>query len=295
MTPAFARFVLPARATPELWRLPVALVFVGGAHLGWLYLLAGALRGTLDWADVIAGQTPAAMAALLAGFCGLIVGLWAAVRIVHRRGFSTLIGPGPQALRQFVIGALVLLLVYGVGGALWVSLVGGPVAGLSPQTWLVWLLPLVVLLVIQTGAEELIFRGYLQQQLAARFQNRLVWLILPSVAFGMLHYEPETMRANAWLVVAATALFGLVAADLTARTGSLGMAWGLHFANNFVALLLLAPSGEMSGASLMRWSFGYGDEAEVRGMLLFDMALLLVVWAVARRVLAVTGREGAGG
>jgi membrane protease YdiL (CAAX protease family) len=209
-----------------------------------------------------------------------------AVRIVHRRPARSLIGPAPRALRHFALGALIVLPVYLAGGAVWVMLAGWPQPGLGPGQWLLWLGPLCVAILVQTGAEELIFRGYLQQQLAARFRHPVVWLVLPSVAFGFLHYDPLLMGESVWAMVAATALFGLVAADLTARTGTLGMAWGLHFANNLFALALVAPRGNLSGAALMLLPFTMGDAAEMRGMLLFDMALILVVWVLARLSLA---------
>ena len=286
MTPAFARYIAPARATPELWRLPLGFGIIVGFHLAWIYTLAGVLRGTLDWGTLLAASTPAAVVALLAGFGGLVIGVIAAARIVHRRNFRSLIGPGPRALRQFVLGAALPVPVYAVGAVVWIALAGWPVAGVAPGLWLMWLAPLVLVLLVQTGAEELVFRGYLQQQLAARFTSPLAWMLLPSLAFGLLHYEPAMMGDNVWLVVAATALFGLVAADLTARSGTLGLAWGLHFTNNFIALALLAPQGDLSGASLLLLPFGLADAAEMRGMLLFDMALMLAVWALARVALA---------
>ena len=290
MTPAFGRYIAPARARPQIWRLVPGLLLIVGFHLAWVYTLAGVLHGTLAWSEVLAAETPAAVVALLAGFGGLILGCVVVVRVLHRRGFGSLIGPGPRALRHFALGMGVVGLVYALGALIWLFLLGRPVAGVAPGLWLIWLAPLLLVLLMQTLAEELVFRGYLQQQLAARFSSPLVWMLLPSAAFGLLHYEPALMGQNAWLVVAATGLFGLVAADLTVRSGTLGLAWGLHFANNFVALALVAPAGNLSGAALFQLPFGVGDIAEMRGMLFLDMALLLLVWGLARLALAKAGR-----
>jgi uncharacterized protein len=49
--------------------------------------------------------------------------------------------------------------------------------------------------------------------------------------------------------VGAAATFGLIAADLTARTGSIGAAWGFHFANNTMAITILATDGTITGLS----------------------------------------------
>jgi len=130
-----------------------------------------------------------------------------------------------------------------------------------------------------------LFRGYLQQQLAARFSHPLIWMFLPSALFGLAHYGPDTYGANAWLVVIWAGIFGALAADLTARSGTLGPAIALHFATNVSALLLVAPQGEMSGLALFQYSFPAHDEAAIRALLPIDFAAMMVGWLAARLAL----------
>jgi hypothetical protein len=112
-------------------------------------------------------------------------------------------------------------------------------------------LPLALVgVLIQTGAEEVLFRGYMQQQLAARFSSPLMWMILPSAIFAALHYQPEIMGDNTWLMMAAVFVFAVLAADLTAVTGNIGAAWGMHFVNNALAILVVATDGPLSGLAL---------------------------------------------
>jgi len=295
-TQAFETYVAPARARPQLWRLGLGIGIVALCHVAWMGLLFAALRFGTDPAGGLAaalahGSSPAAMTLLLFTFAGLGFGAALAVRLAHRRAAGTLIGPRPQALRDFAAGAALLLAVYAVAGLtamLVLALRGGPgladwmLPGLEPGLWLRWLPLAILALLVQTGAEELVFRGYLQQQLAARFRSALVWMLLPSVLFGLLHHDAVAMGGNAWLVVAATGVFGLIAADLTARSGTLGMAWGLHFANNCLAILIVAPQGDLSGLALWRSAFATDDTGPFRAMLLADMAVLLAVWALAR-------------
>ena len=132
---------------------------------------------------------------------------------------------------------------------------------------------------MQVTAEELLFRGYLQQQLAARFRSPVIWLVLPSAAFGILHFDHGTFGNNAWLVVAATAVFGLIAGDVTARTGNIGAATGLHAANNFLALFLVAPDGYLTGTNLFVFPFHVSDAAAVRPFLVLDLLSLLAAYA----------------
>jgi membrane protease YdiL (CAAX protease family) len=103
---------------------------------------------------------------------------------------------------------------------------------------------------IQTGAEEVLFRGYLQQQLAARFSSPMIWMVLPSALFAALHYQPEVMGDNTWLMMGAVFVFALLAADLTAVTGTIGAAWAMHFVNNALAILVMATDGPLSGLAL---------------------------------------------
>ena len=93
------------------------------------------------------------------------------------------------------------------------------------------------------------------------------------------------MGANAWLVVGLTGLFGLIAADLTARSGTLGLAWGLHFANNFFALLIVAPQGALSGLALFTTPFSADDTGLMRGLLVVDLAFLGLIWGLCRQAL----------
>jgi hypothetical protein len=103
---------------------------------------------------------------------------------------------------------------------------------------------------IQTGAEEVLFRGYMQQQLAARFSSPIMWMVLPSAIFAALHYQPEIMGDNTWLMMAAVFVFAVLAADLTAVTGNIGAAWAMHFVNNALAILVVATDGPLSGLAL---------------------------------------------
>ena len=92
-----------------------------------------------------------------------------------------------------------------------------------------------------------------------------------------------TAGPNISLVILATTLFGLVAADITARTGSIGAAWGLHFANNTFAILILAVQGTIPGLALFHTPYASDDPILTR-LMVADIAALLIVWYVLARV-----------
>ncbi|MCU9848295.1 CPBP family intramembrane metalloprotease [Defluviimonas sp. WL0024] len=282
-------YVAPARRRPALWRLLPASALIVAAYLlpilglsTWLSVQYGQPVADAMIRRMLAGETPGGMLLLLWSFLGLALGPMAAVRIFHRRSAGTLIGPSPRsALRDF---ARVLLPIL----ALEILLLPLALLGLEVRPGLGFLaflgyLPLALPgILIQTGAEELVFRGYLQQQLAARFRSPLIWIGIPSVLFAWGHYLPEDFGPNAWLVALWAAVFGLLAADLTARTGTLGAALGFHAANNISALLIVGLAGNLDGLALWTVIFDPADPDAARPALLLDFASMVIAWLVAR-------------
>jgi len=99
----------------------------------------------------------------------------------------------------------------------------------------------IILVPIQTSAEEYIFRGYLMQGFGKLAKNRWFPLIMTSVIFGMLHVfnpEVETLGYSIMVYYIGTGLFlGII----TLMDDGLELALGFHAANNlFTALLVTA-------------------------------------------------------
>jgi membrane protease YdiL (CAAX protease family) len=281
----FAAFVAPARPKSELWRLIVGLLLVTAAYAGGFALLAGtvwlfagpaAADGLLT--RLAAADTPTAVVLLLFTFVGMAAGPVLAARWLHGRSPSTLLGP--DCARGFAAGAVAAAAVFLVQ-ALVLPAPYDPVPNTPLALFLTFLPAALIGLAIQTGAEEVLFRGYLQSQLAARFDHWAAWMLLPSLLFGALHWNPAAGE-NAPLLVAAATLFGLLAADLTRVTGSIGAAWGLHFANNCMAILVVGLDGTLSGLALWRTPFDAAAVETLRPLLLQDMAMTLAIWAALR-------------
>lgn len=289
MSPAWQAQRLAARPTAQLWRIALGVLVIGTTYFLWmvatgvaLWLVLGSAGFESELARIGAGADPWALVLLLSTFLGGWLGVWLTLRLLHRRPLGAALGRAPVVLRDFVTGILAMVLV---GGGLTLAMAPMmPALVLTPDLaeWL-WFLPLALVgVLIQTGAEEAVFRGYLQQHLAARFASPLVWLGGPTVLFGLAHFNPEGAGGNVWLVVAATGLFGLIAGDLTARSGSLGLAWGLHFANNVLALLVVSVSGTLDGMALLHLPDGVLTDDVLRPLLLADMVLMVAVWLACR-------------
>ncbi len=278
-----------ARKRPELWRLVAGLGIVAVVifTLNAILFTMVASLGSAEWAtEFLTGSSPSALLVVLASFIFATLGVTLAARLIQRRSLASIIGPQTVALLQFwrVMRALALLAIillalppYDLGAPL--------IANLPLSRWLV-LLPLsLVAVLIQTSAEEILFRGYIQQGLAARFRSPLIWMGLPSLLFAAGHYSPATAGENASLVAAWALAFGLLAADLTARAGTLGPAIALHFFNNFVALLVISLPDSLSGLALYHLPYEVSDTEAIRPWLLVDFALMIVGWLTARMVL----------
>lgn len=284
---AMTEFAAPAKRHPQIWRFVLGVVlafFIYTLVVGAFVVGAIAYVGFDQLDDMMLDQlpldTPGMMLVMLATFIGMALGPMVAARMAHARSGWTLFGPRADMLRDFVLATLVgvILATLSLVLYLWLPL---PEPNLSPDLWL-RLLPFALLgLLIQTGAEEVLFRGYFQQQLAARFRSPLVWMVLPSVLFGFAHFDP-TMGPMAWLVVLATGTFGLVAADLTARTGTIGAASGLHFANNVLAILFVSPDRDMTGLALYVSPLDPTDLQGTGPLLLIDIGFTLVIWLIVR-------------
>lgn len=278
----------PARRSANPLRLLAGLGLGTLSFLAMAFLYAGtvpALVGAEAARGLVEGHTPLAVVVLLLEFVLLIAALALVLRLLHGRGLASLVGPMPRALRQFARCMAALLPLY-----LFVTLLPMPAPyQLEPKLglalWLTWLPLGLICVFIQIGAEELVFRGYLQSQLAARFRSPLVWLALPSVLFGLLHYNTVFAGENAWVVALWATLFGIAAADLTARSGTLGPAFALHFVNNIFAILVTAPLGSLDGLALYTFPLPLDEEGIAWAVLPVETLFTLCAWLAARLAL----------
>ncbi len=281
--------VAPARAYPQLWRLISGLILIGIITLGLNASLIAALTSMMPMEWVIGletGSKPGQLLVLLMAFGFVTIAVAVAARNLQHRTFQSVIGPYGLALRQFwrvfwrllaLMVAVFLLPPYGMDDPM--------EPNLSVAVWLM-LLPLSLgALLIQTSAEEILFRGYMQQALAARFSHPAIWIGVPSLLFAFGHYLPVQAGENAVMVALWAGLFGMLSADLTARAGTLGPAIAVHFFNNLIAILIVSVPGNLSGLSLFLLPYGMDDTDVMRGWLMVDFAMMVVCWLVARLAL----------
>ncbi|MCK0139844.1 type II CAAX endopeptidase family protein [Aliiroseovarius sp. F47248L] len=253
-------FWSPAYPRIQLWRTIVGILVIHALFFAatFLVFIVGArLLGT-DPGLMLGASTPAEATVFFLTFLGYHIGLWLTVRMLHKRGFRSLFGPALRVnWHHFKRGLMVAI---GISiAAILLQLVQSLLLPPGPETsaqqsmrfvdWALLVVPALMLVLMQVFAEELVFRGYVLQQLRARFRSIWIWAILPSLAFGVLHYDPVTYGINGVFYVTHTAVIGILLAVVTLRTGNIGAAAGLHFGNNAM-LIFSGTKGTLDGFSL---------------------------------------------
>lgn len=252
--PRFEAFIAPARHPRIPSAVPLCFMLA-------LYLGTDALGVRLwDWMTV---WDPAAtdriifarveIAWLLAIAAEMLV-IFLIVAMIHERHPSTLFAAPHQApprrgdfWRAIVGGGIVALVFWTAPSAAWLLALGAA-SGFAFQPLIdnaaIYIPATLAAAALQSTSEEVMFRGYLLQQLAARWRSPLVWAAAPSLLFGLMHYDPWLPLEGRVAYVATMTIFGLVCAYATWRTGALGVAIGLHIGSNWLFFLVFGAVDE---------------------------------------------------
>ena len=286
-------FVLPARRSPQLGRLVMGILAVEFLFAIALTLLGTGLnRISPSFAEsFFYGDTPLGLLTQLCSFALLGVCVNLILVKQHDWRLLTAIGPLEPAFRNMIACLLAVALLFLSVEILppWHDID----AGTTRRNLILWAMTVpfaMIALLIQTGAEELFYRGYIQQQLAARFPRAIVWMTVPNLLFAASHWDNGSTQAESLQYVIWAFFFGLAASDLTARTGNLGAAIGFHLANNaYVFLLFGQRFGSESGLAL----FLFPPEVALPGntpvgdpvlslSLMVELGFILASWLAAR-------------
>ena len=174
-------------------------------------------------------------------FVGIIVGLWFVMKYLHGRSFKTLITPlneinwkriAQSAGLWFGITVAVELLFYAVYPEMY-SIT------LKIEDFMPAFVVGILLIPIQSTAEELLFRGYLLQGIGRK--NIWAGIIITGIFFGLAHgLNPETKKVGFALGMSYYISVGLFFALLAVFDKKLELPIGIHAANNVYSFLIVS-------------------------------------------------------
>ena len=109
----------------------------------------------------------------------------------------------------------------------------------DPQAFAILFLIAIVLVPLQTSAEELFFRGYLMQGFGQVFKHRIFPLLITSLLFGFMHFgNPEIDKLGPLLMVSYVSM-GFFFGIITLMDEGLELVLGYHAGNNLLISLLV--------------------------------------------------------
>ena len=181
---------------------------------------------------------------ILIPFAISLIGLWLVITKQLGKPFKTIITTRNKIDRSRILFSF--LLWGGVSATfIIISYFLSPtdfVWNFKPVPFLILFLISVVMIPLQTSAEEFFFRGYLMQGFGVIFRNRWLPLITTSIIFGMLHiWNPEVDKLGVnliWYYIGTGFFLGVI----TLMDEGLELALGFHAANNLVTALLVTAS-----------------------------------------------------
>jgi membrane protease YdiL (CAAX protease family) len=223
------------------WTGATLITVSAGAYLHALQL---ANAGEAVNSNVMASfmGSPAGILTALLSFAGIWLGVWIVMRWIHRERIGPLFGNSRRISRDAFIKGFVAVAITSLVSEVLLYLLRPEISrgSISIGSWLLFLVPIVILTFVQTSSEELLFRGYLPRGLAKLFRSPIIWGAIPLIMFTSLHWSPTTSPAMNFAGLSAIGAFAIVLMILVYATGNLGAAFGAHLGNNLFGFLLIS-------------------------------------------------------
>ncbi len=187
------------------------------------------------------------------GFLIGLLGLWAVVRLIHKKPLARVVtGRSSFKYHRCLYGMLVALAV-----SLLIFLTNRFILGLEMTfqepgwEYVLFLLFAIVFVPIQSGFEEVLFRGYILQGTMLLFRNKFVLAILSGVLFVLPHLTNPEASSDIVPYVVGLMANGTFFATVTLLDGGLELAVGYHAMNNlFLGLVANSEGSVMETPSL---------------------------------------------
>lgn len=178
-------------------------------------------------------------------FVFAFIGLWIGIRFIHQKSLrSVLSGYENFRFSRFWFAFLVWSVLQIILSVLaYIFYPGEYKICFEPMGWISSAMIMLLLMPIQTGFEEVFFRGYLVQGLAQFFKNGWLPMVLMSLLFAFAHMSnPEVKKYGMVIMFSYYTIFALFLGALTLLDEGIELAFGIHFANNIISSLMVSSS-----------------------------------------------------
>jgi len=185
-----------------------------------------------------------------------LVALLLMIKPIHERPMLSVITAHPRfRWRKFFWGAKVWLILI-AAFSLISTITGFQKVELqfNPEILIKLLGVSLVLIPLQAGFEEVLFRGYLMQGFSRLFKYKWLTLLVTSLIFGALHFfNPDVKESAAWIMLPQYILIGLVFGVCTIMDEGIELAWGMHAINSiFLTVFITQDSSALPTPALFR-------------------------------------------
>jgi len=181
-------------------------------------------------------------------FAGVWLMLWLSVKFLHKRPFTSLITPLKCINYRKILFAFGFWLVLSVvfESILYAWQPDSYSIQFNWKSFIPLLLIGLVILPIQTTAEELVFRGYLLQGIAHFYKAPWLALLITSILFGLIHSaNPEIQEYGIVPMQLYYITAGLFLGIITILDDGLELAIGIHAAINFFGAVISSYEGSV--------------------------------------------------
>ena len=247
----------PVETRPALWRwiLGTVIIFVGWLLIGTVLtavtvglfgLDLAAIAGTDDASRAIVNSYEPWQAAtsILISFLPLLILPIALHQVLLRQDLKSLFTRSSRSFsREVLQGAVVMAALLIVAGLPDLLLNGDDYQwSFDSSRFIPYLLVAATLIPMQTTAEEVFYRGWIQQRLENG--RRSIWFVsfASAALFALPHLGNPEVNGELFLAILGYGASGFMFAWVTMRDKSIGVAVGAHGANNILAGLLISSA-----------------------------------------------------
>ena len=267
----------------------LCMAFTG---IGFIMMIASSSGEDTKFITDAIAKSPMVLLFMLLTFFPLIIGTLMSTTIVHRRAFKTVLTAHTHFRWSRVFFAFAL-----TGIVAGIFMIASHYAGLNPIKYsfdpsrFIKYLPILLLLIpLQSAAEEIVLRGYMNQGLGQYIRNPWIVFAITSALFMSLHLSNPEVSTSAgtathYFTIFSYFAFGMMACVLTYIDGGLESAIGVHVGNNlYLSTIMGYPDSALPTPTIVQMT---PNPSTDMFMGIISMTVLIIILLKTRKPLEV--------